>query len=132
MNIVIDTSAILAVLLNEPERESLISITRNCNLLALHSLYWELGNAISAMFKKKRFSFKQSETIIRLFEQIPIQMYEGNLIRSLEIANDLKTYAYDAYMLEFARNHRAPLLTLDANLKENAKILKIAVLEVKV
>lgn len=132
MNIVIDTSAILAVLLNEPERESLISITRNCNLLAPHSLYWELGNAISAMFKKNRLNFKQSQTIIRVFEQIPIQLYETNLIKALEIAKDLKIYAYDAYMIECARNHSAPLLTLDSNLKENAKILKIAVLEVKV
>lgn len=131
MNIVIDTSAILAVLLTEPERESLISITRDCDLLAPNSLFWEMGNAISAMFKRDKLNFKQSQVLIRIFEQIPIQYCEINLIKALEIAKELNIYAYDAYMIECARVHRIPLLTLDVSMKEKAMAKKITVMEVQ-
>ena len=130
MNIVVDTSAILAVLLNEPERETLISLTRDCDLLAPGSLFWEMGNAISAMFKRNSLSLKQSQNVIRLFEQIPIRFSEISLAKALQIAKDLNIYAYDAYMIECARNYNAPLLTLDRVLIEKAKTKKVVIMEV--
>jgi predicted nucleic acid-binding protein len=52
LTVVIDTSAILAVLMGEPERAKLIKITNGVTLLTPQSLHWEIGNALSAMLKK--------------------------------------------------------------------------------
>jgi uncharacterized protein with PIN domain len=49
MNIVVDTSVIIAVITNEPHKPQLIDITREVDLLAPLSLHWEIGNAFSAM-----------------------------------------------------------------------------------
>jgi predicted nucleic acid-binding protein len=78
-----------------------------------------------------RYVRKQSQVLIRIFEQIPIQYCEINLIKALEIAKELNIYAYDAYMIECARIHRTPLLTLDASVKEKAIAKKITVLGVQ-
>jgi hypothetical protein len=40
--------------------------------------------------------------------------------------------AYDAYVIAFAVNHRAPILTLDTGLTERARDLKLDALEVNV
>ena len=61
MNIVVDTSVIVAVLLNEPVKASLIEVTVNATLSAPMSLHWEIGNAFSAMFKKKRLSLEDAQ-----------------------------------------------------------------------
>lgn len=53
MNIVIDTSAILAVILNEPERGRIIEMVSESSLIGPGSIPWEIGNAFSAMLKKK-------------------------------------------------------------------------------
>ncbi|HEX2959390.1 MAG TPA: type II toxin-antitoxin system VapC family toxin [Chitinispirillaceae bacterium] len=131
MEIVVDTSVVLAVLLKEPEKVKLLEITRDCNLLAPQSLFWEIGNALSAMFKRNRITLKESSAIIKCFDQIPIKYCEINVLKSLEIAYELKIYAYDAYMIECARNYRVPLLTLDVMLKEKARLKKIPILEIQ-
>jgi len=56
MNIVIDTSALIAVIAEEPERNRLIELTSGCTLIAPGSVPWEIGNAFSAMFKQKRLT----------------------------------------------------------------------------
>ena len=43
MSCVIDTSAIIAVLLSEPERAALIRATKGAELVAPASVHWEIG-----------------------------------------------------------------------------------------
>ena len=45
--VVIDTSALIAVLTAEPARERLIARTQGAELLAPGSVHWETGNALS-------------------------------------------------------------------------------------
>ncbi len=130
MEVVVDTSVILSVLLQEPERGRVIEITRGTDLIAPSSLHWEIGNALSAMFKRRRISFRQASAVIQAYRRIPLQLVEVDLVNALEIAADLKIYAYDAYMLECARAHKAPLLTLDGALMECAQKRKLQVLEI--
>jgi len=49
MELVVDTSAIIAVLVREPLRAALIDVTAGADLLAPPSVHWEVGNAFSAM-----------------------------------------------------------------------------------
>lgn len=54
MDIVIDTSALIAVIVDEPQRTKIIEITSGNTLIGPGSIPWEIGNAFSAMFKQKR------------------------------------------------------------------------------
>jgi len=131
-NIVIDASSIIAVILGEPERKRLIELTAGCNLFAPSSLACEIGNAFSAMFKKKRLGLRTVLTAIDAYEQIPIQFKDIDLKLSLEIAHKTDIYAYDAYMIACAVVHKARLLTLDKDLCGAAKRYNVDVLEVKI
>ena len=56
MDIVIDTSAIVAVIFNEPERKVIIKKTTGQTLIGPGSIIWEIDNAFSAMFRKGRLT----------------------------------------------------------------------------
>lgn len=71
--IVIDASAIIAVIFNEPERNRLIELTDDCTLAAPASIHWEVGHAISAVFKRRRIDFSGAKKVLKIYEQIPIK-----------------------------------------------------------
>ena len=54
-----------------------------------------------------------------------------DLAQSLDLAQRLNLYAYDAYVLACALNSRTPLLTLDRKLAVAAASVGIRTLEVK-
>ena len=125
MKITIDTSTILAVVLNEPEKHQLIEITKDAHLIAPMSLHWEIGNAFSLMFKKKRIIYREAIEAYRLYQEIPLEIMNVDMENALEISHDFGIYAYDAYMLSCAVENKAALLTLDHHLSEIAIKLKI-------
>ena len=128
--IVIDTSAVIAAILDEPEKAALLQVTQGVSLLAPFSLHWEIGNAFSAMFKRGSIPLKDALAAIHAYQMIPIQFVEVDLDRSLEMAYRRGIYAYDAYMIVSASTYNAPLLTLDNILKRHAKTCGISVLEI--
>jgi len=54
------------------------------------------------------------------------------LKQAVELSARLNVYAYDAYVIAWAVNQRAPIPTLDRRLIERARALKLDVLEVNV
>ena len=130
MNLVIDTSVIMAVITNEEHKKQLIEMTKGADLIAPPSLHWEIGNAFSAMFRRKRISLEQSRLALAQYSKIPIRFHEVDLYSALEIAEQLELYAYDAYFLSCALNLKASLLTLDQQLISKAKEIHIKVREV--
>jgi len=130
MEIVVDASVLIAVIANEPDKQKLIDITREAELIAPLSVHWEIGNAFSAMLKRQRVTFEQAVEALETYLQIPVRFVEVELIDSLAIADELDLYAYDAYLLRCAAKYRSPLLTLDKKLILSAKSKKIPVLEV--
>ncbi len=50
-----DTNLFLAVALNEPEKTRIIQLTSNKNAVAPEILPYEIGNALSAMIKRKKY-----------------------------------------------------------------------------
>ena len=130
MAIVVDTSVVIAVAANEPNKGQLIELTRGEELIAPATLPWEVGNAISAMFKQKRISLSQGLDLIAQFRKIPVQLTDVDMEDSVDLAAGLNVYAYDAYMIQCAKQERAKLLTLDGGLKEAAKKAGIEVMEV--
>ncbi len=75
-NTVIDASAIIAVIAGEPEREELIKCTQGTGLSAPPSVHWEIGNALSAMLKRRRNSLVQALKAISAYQQIPIRFVD--------------------------------------------------------
>jgi predicted nucleic acid-binding protein len=131
VEIVIDTSAILAVIAEQPEKADLVRLTRGAILIAPASVHWEMGNAMSAMFKRRAIGIKEALQLLEAYAAIPIRMAEVGLKQAVELSAKLNVYAYDAYILACAINERAPLLTLDGGLRERARELKLDVLEAK-
>lgn len=131
MEVVIDASALIAVIANEPEKASLIQLTKGVDLIAPHSIDWEIGNTFSAMLKKSRITLDQAIQAVALYQRILIRFVDVELDESINIAATLKIYAYDAYLIRCAIKYKAPLLSLDRNLVNSAKVLNVQVLEVK-
>lgn len=128
--IVIDTSAVVAVVLDAPEKPALIEITRDAELIAPSSVHWEVGNAFSAMMRRGRLTSDLAARAIEIYDSIPIRFIDVDLTSSLMLASEHRLYAYDAYLIECARAKRSPLLTLDRALARVAAKMTVDVLEV--
>ena len=131
MDVVVDASAILAVLVNEPIKARLVAQTAQADLLAPHSVHWEIGNAFSAMLKRKRIRIEQALQALRTYRQIPIRFVDVELDDTLRIAHAQRLYAYDAYLIRCAEKYGAPLLTLDRGLVAAARAQGVQVWEVQ-
>ncbi len=129
--IAVDTSVLVAVIANEPAKAELVSLTVGHGLLAPHSVHWEVGNALAAGLKRQRFSLKAVRTALRAYSRIPVRFVDVELDEAMRVADQLKIYAYDAYVLVCARGRRCPLLTLDRGLLAAANRLGIDVLELE-
>lgn len=130
MDIVIDASAILAVIVDEPERERVVEMTTGHNLVGPGSIPWEIGNAFSSMLKQRRLSLKDAQQGLTIFQSVPIRYLPVDLENAVSIAHGNNIYAYDAYFLDCASRHAAPLLTLDRPLRRAADKIGVHVLEV--
>lgn len=129
MNVVADTSAFLAVVLHEPEREALIQAVAGHELIAPEVLPYEIGNALSAMLKRQRLSGDEALQAWEMVSTIPVTLKSVEIYSALQIAAEDKIYAYDAYFLECAKRYRAPLLTLDSGLRRVAVSQSVNLLE---
>ncbi len=129
MDITIDTSALIAVITNEPQKYKIVKATIGVNLYTPHSVHWEIGNAFSAMLKRDRITITQVQACISAYQEIPINFIDVNLEKALKIAGQLKIYAYDAYLIQCAQQTKTPLLTLDNGLISAAKTIGIEIME---
>ena len=130
MDIVIDTSALIAVIVGEPERNRIVELAAGNTLIGPGSIPWEVGNAFSAMLKKDRLTLNDAHKALTIFEGIPIRYTKPDFAHALTIAHQAGMYAYDAYFLDCAVRHNTPLMTLDRKLMTAAKNLNVAILEV--
>jgi predicted nucleic acid-binding protein len=129
-SVVIDTSSLIVVIANEPEKEMLVELVAGCSLIAPKSVYWEIGNAFSAMLKRDRVTLQQVEQALVAFHTIPVRYLDVDLREAIVIADQYKIYAYDAYLLACAMRHKAPLLSLDKQMVRMASDMCIEILEV--
>ena len=131
MDISVDTSTIMAVILNEPTKPVLLRATEGADLRSAPSLPWEVGNALTALFKRGRITLEQAQRAVESFEAIPVQFADVDIWEAVKLSHEHGIYAYDAYVLECARRYGTPLLSLDGPQCEIARTLGIEVLEVE-
>jgi predicted nucleic acid-binding protein len=130
-NIVTDTSAVLAVLLDEPEKQTVVEATMGSVLCAPASLRWEVGNAATAGVKRRRLTAERARQLIKDFESVRIRELAIDIGRAVDLGLELGIYAYDAYILEAARSSGFPLLALDGPIRQNAKKLGLSLVELE-
>jgi predicted nucleic acid-binding protein len=129
--LVIDASAVLAVLLDEPARPLLIAATEGCSLVGAPSLPSEVGNALMAGFRRRRLGAGLVLEAWSSFQKVRVRLADIDVRHALEIAMKLGLHAYDAYVLETARAERLPLLTLDGGLARAAARMGVKLVEVQ-
>ena len=130
MLIVVDANIFISVILNEPEKEKIIELTRNSELVAPEILPYEIGNALSAMHKKRRLEKEQILDSYNFYKKIPVRLVEVKIEKALDISFEHDIYAYDAYYLETAKRMKSELLTLDQKMKEVANKMNVPLMEV--
>ncbi len=131
MDITIDTSALIAVIGNEASKQKIIEITIGCTLYAPSSVHWEIGNAFSAMFKRRKSSIELAKQALVAYRGIPIKFVDVPLEKALELSQTQNIYAYDAYLIQCAQQTSTSLLTLDNGLKVAARNTGIVMLEIE-
>ena len=131
MRIVVDTSAIIAVIAGETEKAKLIELTKDATIVAPPSIDWEIGNAFSAMLKRSRINLEQAIESIEVYQEIVLDIVDIDLKEAVRLAGKFNIYAYDAYILQCAIEHKLPLISLDKRLIDVAKKEGIQVIEVE-
>ena len=131
MNLTVDSSVIMAVLLEEPPKDTLIELTEGADLQAPPSLPWEIGNAFSSLIRRGKVRPSQIQDALAAYDDIPIRLTEVDLPSALRLAAYHGIYAYDAYVIECARKYRTPLLSLDKPQCDVARAENIEIIEVR-
>ena len=125
MDVLVDASAIMAVILNEPNRSIVISLTERATLLSPDVISFEIGNALIGLFKKRKITEEKLLEAYRNYCLIPIRSVKVDIEKALKIACKFKIYAYDAYYLETAHRLKVPLITFDVSMEKVGQELKI-------
>ncbi|MDR1147742.1 MAG: type II toxin-antitoxin system VapC family toxin [Spirochaetaceae bacterium] len=130
MELMIDASVLICIILNEPEKKKVISLTEETELVSPEIISFEIGNALSRMYKKHRLNEEQIVKSYELFETLPLRFVKVDMAKALKLSCKYSIYAYDAYYLETAYRLKLPLLTLDVLMKNTGKHINIDILEV--
>jgi predicted nucleic acid-binding protein len=129
MEILLDASAIIAVIADEPESQIVINCTQDATIVSPNIIYCEIANALTRMMKKNVIiSEEQMINLVKNFKRIPIKIVNIDIEKALEIAWHYKIYAYDAFYLEAAKRLQLPIVTFDRGMKKIGKELGLDVL----
>lgn len=121
MEIVIDASCVMAVLMDEPEKSIVLEKTKGCSLIAPACLPYEICNALSSLMKRNLITVSEAAFAYHQFSRIQMRFIEPDLQLSLVIAGENKIYAYDAYYMSVAEQYSLPVFSLDQKFNEAAK-----------
>ena len=113
MDIIIDSSCIIAVLLGEEQSSKVREITKGTRLNSAVCLPYEIGNSLSAAVKRHRISSDDAVLAYKEFLRIPVRLIEPDISKAVKIAAQESQYAYDAYYIACAIDMGIPLYTLD-------------------
>ena len=130
MIITIDTSALISVIGNEATKPDIVRLTEGSSLCAPASVHWEIGNAFSAMFKRRQTTVELAKQALAIYRSIPVKYFEYPLEQALDLSARLGIYAYDAYLVQCAMQTNSPLLTLDRKLRAAAEKMSVQTLEI--
>ena len=112
---VVDTSAVAAVLFDEPEAAPVVA-SASGPLLAPGLLRYELASVCEAKLRNDPRQAKLTLQRYRLVSSLDIEFVEPDWDALPLLAREWGLTAYDAAYLQLALKRKAPLVTLDARL----------------
>ena len=121
MDVIIDASCIVAVLLGEEKAAEVERKTKGARLVSPSCLPYEIGNSLSAAVKRHRIDAEQAVTAMGRFKKLPVRLVEPDVEKAVRLAAEENQYAYDAYYIVCALDRGLPLFSLDNGLIEIAK-----------
>ena len=129
MKVIADTNIFLSVALEEKSKSKIVSLTQGCDIYAPEILPYEIGNAISAMVKRKQIHSSDAVSIFSITQKIPVKLIKVDIPKALSIATDKNIYAYDAYFIQSALSSSCSILSLDQKMIEVSRSMNIQILE---
>ena len=127
--LLIDSSAIMTVLNNEPRRDAVIRATAGRALVGADSLPFEVANAITAGFKQGKLDLAQGLAAWKLFESMSIRLLPVPIADALRLAAKHQAYAYDAGVVALASASGVPLLSFDRGMRHIARAERLELFE---
>jgi predicted nucleic acid-binding protein len=129
MDVILDASAIMAVILNESNKDVVIKLSKGATLLSPEVIPYEIGNALISLYKRNKLKEKDVIAAYHEFIKIPIRTLDVDIEKALKISLEYNIYAYDSYYLETAKRLKLPLITFDVTMKKVASNMDISLLE---
>ncbi|MCL2182935.1 MAG: type II toxin-antitoxin system VapC family toxin [Chitinispirillia bacterium] len=130
IDVLVDASAVMKVLLGRPEKDRVINVFDYCTLHAPPVLPYEIGNALMGVRRHNGLDEHGVIGAYNDFKEIQFEYQTVFVDKALIIACKYLIYAYDAYYLEVAKRQNLPILTFDKGMIRVARDLKLNVLEV--
>ena len=128
MAFVVDTSVALKwFLADEDDRAGSLALLKSISDTNRPVVPWlcfyEIGNALIVAVRRKRIDFDQVEEIVRMLEEMPIDIDSSDRVELLRLTHLARKHAlttYDAAYLALALREKLPLATSDQALKKAA------------
>ena len=116
--IVIDASALGAMVFGEPEAESTAERLGDASLAAPALIWFELANVCLKKIKRQPEQEERFLAALRRAREIHIAIHEVDSAGVVTLARSTRLTAYDASYLWLARHEHAGLVTLDQPLAD--------------
>ena len=117
---VVDTSAVAALLFNEPEAEAVAAQLRDVRLVAPSLLGFELANVCLIKARRQPDQMPALIEAFRLWDQLGVAAMAVDHVGVVALAAETGLTAYDASYLWLSHRLGAPLVTLDRKLARAA------------
>jgi predicted nucleic acid-binding protein len=113
---VIDASAVAAILLGEPEADAIERRIAGRHLYAPHLIGFEIANICATRTRREPERATAFLELLDVFADLGVERLDVDVQGVLRLALAQRLTAYDAAYLWLARNLGAPLVTLDRQL----------------
>lgn len=111
--LVVDASAVAALLFVEPEADEIAERLRDADLAAPQLLAYEVANVAAVKLRRRLVSREAASTALELFRRLDLRLHPVDAEAAFETATRTGLTAYDGAYLWLARALRAELVTLD-------------------
>jgi len=117
MPVVVDASALIAVMFGEPEKAAVKARLPPEGLESTLLLPFEVANAAVQKVRRGRVTAGEADAAMAIFLAMPIDLHAVPADALVLLAQESGLTAYDAGYLWLARELKADLVTLDAELE---------------
>ena len=118
--LVVDASALGALLFAEPRAEEIIEMVGEATLTAPALLGFELASICLKKIKRHRKQAQKILTALNLVDQMTVEIVEVDHPEVVKLAKEAGLTTYDTSYLWLAKHLNVPLITLDVKLRRAA------------